>query len=52
MTLEEMWAEFYAYKFHENPDGFEEIEDTEFDLDAVMQQLEDDPDNWETVFTT
>ena len=46
-TVEEMLTDLYAYKFFEDPKASEEVEDEDFDLDAELAKLENDPDAWE-----
>lgn len=42
-----MLTEYWAHKYYEDPKLKEEVEDTEFNLEEVLQQMQDD--EWETV---
>lgn len=43
-----METEFWAYHFLANPNK-DEVEDEDFDLEAELQRLEDNPDEWEVI---
>ncbi len=45
-TLEQMETEFWAHHYHENPPG-EELEDDDFDKDAIIRSMEENPEDWE-----
>lgn len=50
-SLEEMAAEYWAYQYLENP-ATEEVEDDDFDKDAVLAEIErqaEAGDEWEEV---
>lgn len=43
-----METDFWAHEYLKNPPK-EEIEDEDFDQDAVMREWENNPDDWETI---
>lgn len=43
-----METDFWAHHYYANPDK-DEVEDTEFDLDAELRRMEQDPDAWEVI---
>lgn len=45
-TIEQIETEFWAHKYFDKPPG-EELEDDEFDKDAIMRSMEENPDDWE-----
>ena len=47
-TVEDMETEYWAYHYFDNPKG-DEVEDDDFDVEAVMRSMEDNPDDWEDV---
>lgn len=42
-------TEYYANHFYENPKAQDEVEDEDFDLEAELAKLENNPDDWEPV---
>ena len=48
MTPEEVEAEFWAHHYFDNASSGEEFEDDDFDLDAILGELEGG-DEWEDV---
>jgi hypothetical protein len=49
LTLDDLTVEYWAWYFHEHPDG-EVAEDDDFDKDAVIAAMESgDPGDWEPV---
>lgn len=46
-TEEDLLVEYYAWYYHENPTK-DEVEDDDFDLEAVKRAMENG-DDWETV---
>ena len=48
MTVEGMMSEFWAHHYFDNPKAAEqEVEDADFDLDAELERLNKNPDEWE-----
>lgn len=48
LTPEEVGAEFWAHHYYENAGNGEEFEDDDFDLDAILNNLESGGE-WESV---
>jgi hypothetical protein len=48
MTEEGLHVEYWSWFYHENRTG-EEVEDEEFDKEAILAAMEQNPDDWETV---
>jgi hypothetical protein len=53
-TLEEMMTDIWAHRFKDDPKLLEEIEDEDFDMDSVADQIgygkpQQDPGDWEDV---
>lgn len=44
-TLEQIETEYWAHTYFEKPPG-DEIEDVDFDLNDVLKEMEEDPDDW------
>jgi len=44
-----MLTDYWAHRFHEDPKAAEEVEDEDFDLEAELAKLEQNPDGWETL---
>jgi uncharacterized membrane protein len=49
MTIEDMMTDYYAHHYFDNPKDHDEIEDEDFNLEAELAKLENNPDDWETV---
>ncbi|MNM99442.1 hypothetical protein D3C81_1120030 [compost metagenome] len=49
MTLEDMETDYWAHHFFEDPKAAEEVEDDEFDIEAELAKLENNPDDWEAL---
>lgn len=48
MTVEGMLADFWAHHFFDNPKAAEqEVEDEDFDMEAELQRMAQNPDEWE-----
>lgn len=47
-TIEEMLIDHWACHYKANP-AAEEVEDEEFDQEAILRQMEENPDGWEEV---
>lgn len=47
-TREDMAAEYWAHHYHENPNAQEAVDD-EFDMAKVLKEMEENPDDWESV---
>lgn len=47
-TLEQITIEFWAHQYADKPPG-DEVEDDDFDADAVLKDMEENPDNWEVI---
>lgn len=47
-TTEQIEAEYWAHHYFENPNKQEAVDD-DFNLAAVLQGMEDSPDDWEPV---
>lgn len=45
MNDEELLIEYWAWHYDANP-NVEEVEDEEFDLDAIQRRMEESPDDW------
>lgn len=41
-----MLTDYWAVKFMTDPKAADEVEDEDFNLDELVQQMEQDPDNW------
>jgi hypothetical protein len=48
-TIEEMAADYWAWFFKENPKATIEDEDEDFNLDEVLKQMEENPEDWVTL---
>ena len=48
VTIEEIETEYWACHYLANPDK-DEVEDTDFDLEAELQRIEENPDDWEVI---
>jgi len=44
-----MLTDYWAHYYFDNPKAQDEIEDDEFDLEAELAKLEENPDEWETL---
>lgn len=44
-----MLTDYWAHYYFDNPKAKDEIEDDEFDLEAELAKLEENPDEWETL---
>lgn len=45
-----MLEDFWAHHFFDNPKARDEVEDSDFDLEAEMAKIaEEDGDDWETL---
>lgn len=44
-----METDYWAHTFFENPKAAEEVEDDEFDMEAELRRLENNPDDWEAL---
>lgn len=44
-----MAADFWAHFYQDNPKATIEDEDEEFDMDAILKEMEENPDDWVTV---
>lgn len=45
-TLDEMMTDYWAHHFFDDPKAGDEVEDEDFDLDAELARLENNPDEW------
>lgn len=52
-TLDEMFADYWAHRFIEDPKAKDQIEDDEFDLEEVLRQAAEEDiesvEDWEEV---
>jgi len=48
LTSEQLQVEYWAWHYHLNPPS-EEFEDEEFNRDAILKDMEENPDNWDPV---
>ena len=46
-TLQEMLTDNLAHRYREDPKALEEVEDDDFDPDAVAALIGHEPDDWE-----
>lgn len=44
-----MLTDYWAHKFLVDPKAAEEVEDEDFDLEAELARLENNPDEWQTL---
>jgi hypothetical protein len=44
-----MLTDYWAHKFLVDPKAAEEVEDDDFDLDEVVKQMEQNPDEWQSL---
>lgn len=49
MTAREIEVDFWAHHFYDNPSAKEEVEDEDFDLEAIRAAGDADDDQWETL---
>ncbi len=47
-TIEQIETEYWAHDYFNKPPG-EELSDDDFDKDAILKQMEENPDDWEIV---
>ena len=43
-----METDYWSYHYFANPDK-DEVEDADFDLDAELKRIEENPDDWEVI---
>lgn len=47
-TVEEMLTDYWSHTYYDDPKALEEIEDEDFDIDSVAEQIgAAPPDDWE-----
>lgn len=46
MTREGMLTDFWAHHYFDNPKAAGDAEDADFDLDAEIKRMEQNPDDW------
>ena len=50
VTVEEMLTDYWAHHFYNNPKaGEQEVEDEEFDMQAELDRMAENPDDWEAI---
>lgn len=50
VTLDEIWEDWWAHKYFDDPKAAEEeFEDDDFVLEKILEDIERNPDDWETI---
>lgn len=47
-----METDYWAHRYYEDPKLKEEVEDEDFDLAKVLEEIEHNPNDWDTIISS